>query len=164
MDQMAREIGDAAHFIFVYTREAHPEKGPDYPGELGLPPSEEEHPFPALTSIERKFENARTMRDLRQTPRTILVDDLDGSVHRQYSGGSNMSYILDHTGRLHYKANWTREAHLHRELLAAIEMRELKRDPERRVIPYYHEGISYDPSPSRERRVTDRFFESAPRS
>jgi hypothetical protein len=29
MDAMAKELADEAHFLFVYTREAHPEKGPD---------------------------------------------------------------------------------------------------------------------------------------
>jgi hypothetical protein len=148
MDAMAREIGDEAHFLFIYTREAHPEHFPEE--------------FPAIDSIERKFANARVMRERHGTPRTMLVDDLDGAVHRQYSGGSNMAYIIDHTGRLHFKANWARELHLRRELRVAIAIRELKRNPDQRIVPYYHEGMSYDPGPRRENRITDEFFENTP--
>ena len=146
MDALANEIGDKAHFLFVYTREAHPEQHPDE--------------FPPHRTIEQKWEYAATMQQRQQSPRTILVDGVDGEVHREYSGSSNMSWILDHTGRVHYKANWTREPHLRSELLAAIEVRELKRDPERRAVPYYYEGIGYDPSPRRDNRTSDQFFKA----
>ena len=151
MDAMANELADEAHFLFVYTREAHPEKGPDYTMGLGLPPTEEEHPFPALKSIEQKFEHARIMRELRETPRTILVDDLEGEVHRGYSGCSNMSWIIDHTGRVHFKANWTVAADLRNSLDAAIRIRDLKRDKHSEAVQYFTEGTGYNRVPRRAR-------------
>jgi len=60
-------------------------------------------------------------------------------VHRPYSGGSNIAYIIDHTGRLHFKENWTRKPHLRREL----------------------HGMSYDPGRRRGNRITDGFFEGS---
>ena len=155
MDAMARELADEAHFLFVYTREAHPEKGPDYAENLGLPPTEEEHPFPALTSIEQKYEHARIMRELRQTPRTILIDDLEGEIHREYSGCSNMSWIIDHTGRVHFKANWTVAADLRNSLDAAISIREMKRDPHSIAVQYFTEGTGYNRQ-RRQRPEADR--------
>ena len=50
-----------------------------------------------------------------------------------------MAYIINHTGRLHFKANWTRKPHLHREL----------------------HGMSYDPGRRRGNRITDGFFEGS---
>ena len=148
MDQLARDYADRAHFIFVYTREAHPEKGPEYMERLGLPSTTAEHPFPPHASIEQKYEHARTMRALHETPRRILMDDLDGAVHRAYSGCPNMSWIIDHTGRVHFKANWTKEVDLRRALDTAVHLRELKRegdasDPESKPSAYYMEGMGY---------------------
>ena len=150
MDALAREIGDKAHFLFIYTREAHPEHHPDE--------------FPRHTSFAQKLEYARIMRQRHDTPRTILVDGLDGDVHRAYGGSSNMAWILDHTGRIHYKANWTREVHLRQELRAALEIRELKRNADQRVVAYYHEGMGYDASPTRSARTSDQFFGEAERA
>jgi hypothetical protein len=149
MDAMAKELADDAHFLFIYTREAHPEKGPDYAMGLGLPPTEEEHPFPALKSMEQKYEHARIMQELRDTPRTILMDDLDGEIHRAYSGCSNMSWIIDHTGRVHFKANWTVAADLRNSLDAAIRIRDLKRDKHSEAVQYFTEGTGYNRVPRR---------------
>ena len=35
MDAMAKKLADEAHFLFIYTREAHAEKGPNYAMGLG---------------------------------------------------------------------------------------------------------------------------------
>jgi hypothetical protein len=88
------------------------------------------------------------MQAIHGTPRTILVDGVDGEVHRAYSGCANMSWIVDHTGRVHFKANWTREPDLRRALEAAIHLRELKRDPDARVMPYFTEGMAYTRTPN----------------
>ena len=95
MDQLARDFSEEAHFLFVYVREAHPD---DYPERI---------PFPAHKSLEQKIEQARIMRDMYSTPRTILMDDLEGEVHRKYSGLPNMSWIIDHAGRVAHKFSWT---------------------------------------------------------
>jgi len=143
MDQLARDYEGDAHFLFVYTREAHPEKGGDYATGLGLP-SDAEHPWPAHASIEQKYANARTMRDLRETPRTILIDDLEGEVHRAYSGCSNMSWIIDHTARVHFKANWTVADDLRRSLEAAVHIRDIKRTPHMEAVQHFSEGTGYN--------------------
>ncbi len=76
--------------IFVYTREAH--TGENYPH---------------LTSFEQKLDHARAFRDLFGIKRPILVDDLEGTIHRQYGLLSNMSFVISGTGQTFYKANWT---------------------------------------------------------
>ena len=136
MDQLARDFADEAYFLFVYTREAHPEMFPE---------------FPAIRSIDQKFDHARLMRDRHQTPRTILVDDVGGTVHRAYSGCSNMSWIIDHTGRVHFKANWTVAADLRNALEAAVRIRDMKRDPHSEAVQYFTEGTGYNRVPRRSR-------------
>ena len=137
MDQLARDYANQAHFLFVYTREAHPEKFPEYP---------------AFRSIEQKFAHARAMQQKHQTPRTILIDDVDGAVHRAWSGCSNMSWIVDHTGHVHFKSNWTYEPDLRRALESAVNLRDLKREGS--ANQYFTEGVWYSRSPGRELQTT----------
>ena len=99
-------------------------------------------------AIEQKFDHAKTMQLRHQTPRTILVDDVEGTVHRAWSGCSNMSWIIDHTGRVHFKSNWTHEPDLRRALDSAVKLRDLKREGS--VNQYFTEGVWYSRSPGRE--------------
>jgi hypothetical protein len=131
MDQLTRDYEGLAHSLFVYTREAHPEKFPE---------------FPAIRAIEQKFDHAKTMQLRHQTPRTILVDDADGTVHRAWSGCSNMSWIIDHTGRVLFKSNWTHEPDLRRALDSAVKLRDLKREGS--ANQYFTEAVWYSRSPS----------------
>lgn len=129
MDALAKEYADEAHHLFVYTRETHPEIA-----------KRENLPYLKLTSYEEKVERARIMRDKWQTPRKILIDSLDGDVHRLYAGMPNMSWVIDHTGRILFKAGWTREDDVRPQLEVALKMRELKREG---GIQYYTERITY---------------------
>ena len=55
-----------------------------------------------------------------------------------------MSWIIDHTGRVHFKANWTVAADLRNSLDAAISIREMKRDPHSMAVQYFTEGTGYN--------------------
>lgn len=112
MDQLARDLSAQAVFLFVYAREAHPDEFPDHP---------------AHKSFAQKWQHALDLRDRHLTPRTILVDDLDGTVHRTYGARPNMSWIIDHTGRVAYKADWTSAADIRTALEDVVRIRELKR-------------------------------------
>lgn len=94
--------------MFVYTREAHP-------AEI----------VPYHDSFDRKLANAALLRDEIGIRRTILVDDLTGSVHRGYGCMPNMTWVIDRGGLVAYKANWTSaanvEAFLARHLAAAAD-------------------------------------------
>ena len=109
MDQMARDYAGKAHFVFVYSREAHPDWYDDRP---------------APTSYEEKLENARDLRAMFDSPRVHLVDALDGDAHRKYGGVSNMCWVIDHTGRVVYKGGWTIAADVQPVLDALLRMQE----------------------------------------
>ena len=138
MDQLARDFAEQAHFLFVYVREAHPDMFPTHP----------EH-----RSIEQKFQQARDMQQKFNTPRPILIDDLDGGVHRVYGGLPNMSWIIDHTGRIAYKAAWTVEDDIRAALEDVLRVREVKRQAASNgssTREFYKEMISL-PAPRSER-------------
>lgn len=50
------------------------------------------------------------MRDEIGISRPILVDDLEGTVHRAYGGLPNMTWVLARGGTILYKAMWTSAA------------------------------------------------------
>ena len=134
MDQMARDFSDNVHFLFIYTREIHPDDFPDHPPHK---------------SIEQKYQHARDMQQRHNTPRPILIDSLDGDVHRQWGGLPNMSWIIDHTGRVAYKAGWTVESDIRPALEQVLQIREYKRQANaegRFYKDYYREQITVLPS------------------
>ncbi|MCH9010318.1 MAG: hypothetical protein IIC21_06825 [Chloroflexi bacterium] len=130
MDKLSEEYADRVHFLFVYVREVHPD---DYPSH------------PVHRTIEQKFQHARDLQARHDTPRRILVDTLDGDVHRTYGGIPNMSWIIDHTGRIAYKAGWTIESDLRSALENVAMVRELKREATQKGVnfrAYYKEEIT----------------------
>ena len=126
MDRMARDFAGRAHFIFVYCREAHPDQFPDHP---------------AHRTFEQKLQHARDMRRRHDTPRTILVDSVDGDVHRQYAGPPNMTWIISASGRVVYKAEWTAASDICRALEELLGLEELKRGGP--VRQFFKEAIGY---------------------
>lgn len=119
---MAQEY--AAHgvrSVFVYTREAHP-------GER----------FPHHTSMEQKLRHARAMVERDGLRRPMLVDDLEGSVHRAYGQLPNMSYIVGGGGRIRYRAAWTDADNLRLALDDLVAERTDRRNGRPRR-PYYVE-------------------------
>ena len=114
----------------MYVREVHPD---DYPSH------------PAHRTIEQKIEHARDLQARHNTSRRILVDTLDGDTHRAYGGIPNMSWIIDHTGRIAYKAGWTIESDLRPALENVAMVRELKREAAEKGVnfrAYYKEEIT----------------------
>ena len=129
-------------FFTVYVRETHP-------GENYGPHQ----------SWEQKLRHARDCRtqDAIETP--LLVDDLEGTVHRLYGVMPNTVYIIDKEGRVGYKAMWTDHAEIE-AVLENLVMADQRRAQGVRLKPSYSEKINYIPSDSddklREQIVFDR--------
>ena len=149
MDQLAHDFAEQVHFLFVYVRESHPDRFPDHPTHK---------------SIEQKFQQARDMQQRHCTSRRILVDSLDGDVHRRHGGLPNMSWVVDHTGRIAYKAAWTVEQDIRAALEDAIRIRELKRESSsggEEYKDFYRETISILGCTSRTSNATSDAREAA---
>ena len=88
---MAEEFSpQGVTFVFVYTREAHPSDR-----------------YLCHANMEQKLVDARDMVTRWQISRPMLVDDLEGTVHRAYGTLPNMSYIVNAGGTILYRASWT---------------------------------------------------------
>ena len=94
-------------FLFVYVREAHPGD------ELG-----------AHRSVDDKTEAAEMFREEEVVEMPILVDKLDGKVHRQYGSRPNATYLIDKSGRVAFRMVWTRPSVVEEALQELLEYQE----------------------------------------
>ena len=99
--RMQDEFSDLGFvFFFLYTRESHPA----------------EH-FGAHQSFEQKLAYARQLQRLENIRVPILVDHLDGRIHRAYGAWPNALFVIHKDGRLVYRSNMAN----HRELRQYLE-------------------------------------------
>lgn len=88
MDTLQKQFEDVV-FILLYTREAHPG----------------EH-YDAHGSFEEKLERARAFAAEYDVERTILVDDVEGTAHRQYGGMPNSVHVVNPDGTVVMRGDW----------------------------------------------------------
>ena len=86
--------------VFVYVREAHP-------GER----------IPAHRSEREKAEAARLLSEEENIEMPIVVDDVQGTIHREYSKLPNPAFLIDKSGRVAFRSRWT----MPQELRAATQ-------------------------------------------
>jgi hypothetical protein len=88
MNELAARHPDV-HFLLLYVREAHPGSR-----------------VRAHRSAEEKAACARRAQHEVGEWRRILLDDLEGTVHRRFGELPNMVYVLDERGLVVYRAKW----------------------------------------------------------
>ena len=74
-------------FLLIYVREPHP-------GEK----------YPHHSSMEQKMAAARELQQIEEVRFPVLVDELDGRVHRAYGARPNPIFVVSREGRLVYRA------------------------------------------------------------
>lgn len=103
-------------FLFVYVREAHP-------GEK----------LRAHHSMRDKIRAAETFRKEEEIDIPIIVDELDGDIHRKYGKLPNPTYIIDKSGRVAFRCLWTRPGSVEDALEELLE-RQQERGVEHAVV------------------------------
>ena len=86
-----RERNPSVEFFFVYTREAHP-------GER----------LTAHRSADDKVKAAELLREAEDVGIPMVVDDVNGSIHRKYGKLPNPTFIIDKGGRIAFRSLGTR--------------------------------------------------------
>ena len=101
LNQLHQEFTDlGVSFFLLYTRESHPA----------------EH-YPSHSSWEQKLACGRDLRRLEDVRFPILVDSLDGKIHRSYGTWPNALFVIHKDGRLIFRSNMAN----HRELRQVLE-------------------------------------------
>lgn len=98
MNRLASRYADAVDFYVVYTREAHPGK----------------RRGPHRTMAEKREAAREAAAELAD--RTVLVDDLDGTVHRAFDAMPNSVSLVGLHGTVAYRADWLEPADLQRAI------------------------------------------------
>ena len=126
-NQLDQEFnGKGISFLLLYTRESHPAEN-----------------YPAHSSWEQKFSDARDLKRLEDVRFPILVDSLDGKIHRSYGTWPNALFVIHKDGRLIFRSNMANHGELRQFLQdlmaaesAAAEGRVLHLRYSERVIPH----------------------------
>jgi peroxiredoxin len=79
---------DDVIFCLLYTRESHPAEN-----------------YGAHTSFEQKLAYARDLQRLENVQMPIIVDHLDGRIHRTYGVWPNALFVIHKDGRLIFRSN-----------------------------------------------------------
>jgi hypothetical protein len=87
LNEMYNDRDEEVEHLFVYVREAHP-------GER----------IPAHDSEDAKREAAERLRDDEDVDIPIVVDDLDGKIHRKYGKLPNPTFLIDKSGRVAFRS------------------------------------------------------------
>jgi hypothetical protein len=104
MKQLYARWSDQIHFLDVIVRQAHP--GPN---------------APVYHTFEQKLADARQYVEEERIPWVLLVDDLEGTAHRQYGGLADPTYLIDADGRVSYYNMWTYAPALHQAIEALLD-------------------------------------------
>ena len=89
LNRLLQDFGDAFDVVLLYVREAHP-------GELLRQPQ----------SLAEKLEHATSFKDELAVRARVVVDDIDGTLHRLLDAKPNAAFIFDATGRLVFRSLW----------------------------------------------------------
>ncbi len=108
MQKLVRKYPDIV-FILLYVREAHP-------GERTS-----EH-----RSFEEKFACARRFKEEEHDNRLILVDELEGTIHKTYGLFPNFVYVIDPDGYVAFRRPWNVPERLDKVLTAMIEKKTMR--------------------------------------
>lgn len=128
LNQLQQQYGDDVEFFTVYVREPHPG----------------EHYGPHQ-SWEQKVAHARQCQAQDDIQTTVLVDDLEGTVHRTYGSLPNMIFLIEKSGKIAYKAMWTDHAEV-ADVLENLREADRLRAQGLRLKPSYTEKINYIPA------------------
>lgn len=129
MDDMAGRFANrGVTSVFIYTREAHPAE------------HHREH-----RAMEGKRTNANAFREHCGVSRKILLDDLEGTVHRAYGLLPNMAWIVAR-GLILYKASWTVAADVENALERSFDFLAQRRSEGLRNV--YSERLAWRPDQS----------------
>ncbi len=108
MNELYDDFSDEdVQFLFVYVREAHPgEKRPPH------------------RTWEDKVAAAEEFRDEEGVEMPIIVDELNGRIHRKYGTLPNPTFIIDKSGRVAFRSLWTRPNVIAKALEELIDKQE----------------------------------------
>ena len=94
VESLKAEFGDRIHFIVLYQREAH--AGQIQFRDIAQP-----------STYEQRQELARRACTDLGLSTTIVIDEMDDAVRGRYGSAPNSAFIIDMSGRIVYRNDWS---------------------------------------------------------
>jgi alkyl hydroperoxide reductase subunit AhpC len=139
-NQLQREFQDQnVSFFLLYTRESHPA----------------EH-YPSHSSWEQKLARARDLQRLENVQVPIIVDSLDGKIHRSYGPWPNALFIVHKDGRLIFRSNMANHRELRQFLEDLIAAERAAADGRVLHLQYSERIVAHEADQATHRRVYQR--------
>lgn len=92
--------------------------------------------------MEQKIKHAQAFRDRFEIKRPVVVDDLEGTLHRQFGMLPNMTYLIGRAGRVLFRSDWTDAATAEAAMCYMLDARNRRREG-LRLKPFFTEMVGY---------------------
>jgi alkyl hydroperoxide reductase subunit AhpC len=140
LNQLQLEFGSkGVSFFLLYTRESHPA----------------EH-YPSHSSWEQKLSYARELQRLENVRFPILIDSLDGKIHRSYGTWPNALFVIHKDGRLIFRSNMANDRELRQFLEELLATERAAADGRVLHLRYSERVILHEADQATHRRVYER--------
>jgi peroxiredoxin len=126
-------------FFLLYTRESHPAEN-----------------YAAQSSFEQKLSYARDLQHLEDVRFPILVDHLDGRIHRAYGVWPNALFVIHKDGRLIFRSNMASARELRQYLEALLSAERAAAEGEVTHLQYSERMLPHVADRATHRRVYER--------
>ena len=126
-------------FFLLYTRESHPAEN-----------------YAAHSSFEQKLSYARDLQHLEDVRLPILMDHLDGRIHRAYGVWPNALFVIHKDGRLIFRSNMASARELRQYLEALLSAERAAAEGEVTHLQYSERMLPHVADRATHRRVYER--------
>lgn len=103
LKRLHASYGHRVRFVMLAVREAHP-------GAT----------IPQPHTDEEKAEHAAALEAHHALPFEVAIDELDGTLHRRLGSRPSSAYLIDSSGRILFRAQWSNETEAVGDALAAV--------------------------------------------
>ena len=131
-------------FFLLYTRESHPAEN-----------------YPAHRSFEQKLAYAGDLQRLENVQFPILVDHLDGRIHRAYGVWPNALFVIHKDGRLVFRSNMANHRELREFLEDLLAGEKARAEGKVTHLQYSERVLAHEADQPAHRRVYQRAGEKA---
>ena len=118
LERLHEEFGDRVNFVTVYVREAHP-------GDR----------FPQPDTTERKIAHARAYQERDRIPWPLVVDDIEGTLHRALDPKPHSAYLVDANGIVVGRVLWANDSRALHRAMEALVAGQAPGETENKVVP-----------------------------
>jgi peroxiredoxin len=139
-NQLQQEFeGRGISFFLLYTRESHPAEN-----------------YAAHSSFEQKLAYARDLQCLEDVRFPIIVDHLDGRIHRAYGVWPNALYVIHKDGRLIFRSNMANDRELRQFLDDLLAAEKAAAEGKVTHLQYSERVLPHEADQATHRRVYER--------